>query len=109
MQKKRTELWRQPVSSLRYAISLQTNALWVGRGNISVILKRISVTGAMLASREALALGDRVVLKLPRLGQVRSNVMWGVEDRFGLKFEKPLSPEKFESILDLLCSDPSRP
>jgi len=108
MERKQTELWRQPVSSLRYAISLQTNALWVRRSQISVILKRISVTCAILACREPLALGDQVVLKLPRLDQVPSNVIWVAKGRFEVKFEMPLSHEKFESFLDLLSPDPLR-
>ena len=66
--------------------------------SMTVDVVDLSTTGFRFESFYAFALGRRVFLSIPTLGQLEAAVAWRDERQFGCRFVRPLHPAVFDTI-----------
>jgi hypothetical protein len=76
-----------------------TTAEIENHGEIHLIVRNIAVSSAMCASRAMLSQGDRLMLRLPRAGRIEALVAWIVDQRIGLRFERPIKLHEFNKMI----------
>jgi hypothetical protein len=64
-------------------------------GAMLVTLRNVSATGAMGETADPPAVGEAVSLRLGADTTVVAVVVWKLEDRFGLKFEREVDPAEY--------------
>lgn len=76
----------------------------IGRGGLDRALCRVvdlSIHGARLQTYSPMKLGSMIWLTLPIVGPVAAKVVWSDDFVAGCQFQDPLTPEMFESLLEL--------
>jgi len=69
-------------------------------GDLSVHVVNISAHGFMIDDNKELERGDRITIRLPECGHVESLVLWAVDNRAGLQFERVIRIPEFLALLD---------
>lgn len=69
-------------------------------GDLSVHVVNISAHGFMIDDNSSLERGDRITIRLPEAGHVESLVLWAVDNRAGLQFERVIRVPEFLALLD---------
>lgn len=69
-------------------------------GDLHVHVVNISAHGFMIDNNEKLERGDRITIRLPEAGHVESLVLWAVDNRAGLQFERVIRVPEFLTMLD---------
>ncbi len=69
-------------------------------GDLSVHVINISAHGFMIDDNVVLERGDRITIRLPHVGHVESLVLWAVDKRAGLQFERVIRLPEFLDLLD---------
>lgn len=69
-------------------------------GDLSVHVVNISAHGFMIDDNALLERGDRITIRLPEAGHVESLVLWAVDNRAGLQFERVIRVPEFLAMLD---------
>lgn len=69
-------------------------------GDLPVHVVNISAHGFMIDNNEKLERGDRITIRLPEAGHVESLVLWAVDKRAGLQFERVIRVPEFLAMLD---------
>lgn len=69
-------------------------------GDLPVHIINISAHGFMIDNNVKLERGDRITIRLPEAGHVESLVLWAVDNRAGLQFERVIRVNEFLSLLD---------
>lgn len=72
-------------------------------GDLSVHVINISAHGFMIDDNEKLQRGDRITIRLPEAGHVESLVLWAVDNRAGLQFERVIRVPEFLALLDKIA------
>lgn len=69
-------------------------------GDLPVHVVNISAHGFMIDDNAILERGDRITIRLPEAGHVESLVLWAVDNRAGLQFERVIRVPEFLAMLD---------
>jgi hypothetical protein len=72
---------------LRRALKLGADA-----GGEPVIVHDLSLTGALIETREPMLVGAIFEVELPQAGKVEATVVWNSGEFYGCQFELPISP-----------------
>jgi hypothetical protein len=73
---------------VRRALKLGTN----GGSGEPVIVHDLSLTGALIETREPMLVGAIFEVELPHAGKVEATVVWNSGEFYGCQFELPISP-----------------
>lgn len=60
-------------------------------GPVNVVVHDLSETGLLLQTTAQLSIGEKIEVALPHAGPTAASVVWGSNDFFGCRFEKPIS------------------
>lgn len=66
--------------------------LGAGAGNDPVTVHDLSLTGALIETREPMLVGAIFEVELPHAGKVEATVVWNSGEFYGCQFELPISP-----------------
>ncbi len=72
----------------------------LGEGKLTLL--NISAEGCMVTDCPAISRGERIELILPLIGRVDCHLVWRVEERAGLHFERVLRMKEYLDFLDTL-------
>lgn len=79
--------------------------LGAGAGNDPVTVHDLSLTGALIETREPMLVGAIFEVELPHAGKVEATVVWNSGEFYGCQFELPISPAALSAAQ--LQSDPA--
>lgn len=69
-------------------------------GDLPVHIINISAHGFMIDDNIKLERGDRITIRLPEAGHMESLVLWAVDNRAGLQFERVIRMNEFLTLLE---------
>ena len=75
-------------------------------GDLHMHVVNISAHGFMTNGKLDLERGERVVIRLPRIGRIEAHVIWIMDERAGFQFERILRLEDFMQMIDTLQPNP---
>jgi hypothetical protein len=75
-------------------------------GDVHMHVVNISAHGFMTNGKLDLERGERVVIRLPRIGRIEAHVIWIMDERAGFQFERILRLEDFMQMIDTLQPNP---
>ena len=75
-------------------------------GDVHLRIVNISAHGFMTEGDVDLERGERVVIRLPQLGQIEAHLIWAAGTRAGFQFERIIRLEDFMKLLDTLQPNP---
>ncbi len=75
-------------------------------GDMHLHIVNISAQGFMVDGAVPLGRGERVTIRLPKVGRIEAHLIWVGEDRAGFQFERIIRPEDFFVLIDLLQPNP---
>ena len=76
------------------------------RGDLHLHIVNISAHGFMTDDSLGLGRGERVTIRLPRIGRIEAHVIWAMEDRCGFQFERIIRLDDFVQMIDTLQPNP---
>ena len=76
------------------------------RGDIRLHVANISAHGFMVDNADSLQRGDRVIIRLPKVGRLEAYVIWTRDSRAGFQFERIIRFDDFMSVIDTLQPNP---
>jgi len=71
-------------------------------GDIHLHIINISAHGFMAGGDTQLTRGERVIIRLPKVGRIEAHMIWATEDRGGFQFERIIRPDDFFTLIDIL-------
>lgn len=71
-------------------------------GDHNIHIVNVSAHGFMIDDNPGYERGERVELRLPIIGRIEALVIWTVEQRAGLQFERVLRLPDFLALLDAI-------
>jgi hypothetical protein len=69
-------------------------------GEQSVRIVNISAHGFMIESNAVFERGDRINIRLPKVGRIEAHMIWGVEQRAGFQFERVIRLPDFLALIE---------
>ncbi len=75
-------------------------------GDIDLKIINISAHGFMTEGACILQRGERIVIRLPQLGQIEAHMIWMTNDRAVFQFERIIRLEDFMKLVDALQPNP---
>ena len=75
-------------------------------GDVNLHVANISAHGFMVDNAEGLQRGDRVIIRLPKVGRLEAYVIWTRDQRAGFQFERIIRFDDFMSVIDTLQPNP---
>jgi hypothetical protein len=69
-------------------------------GDNPVHIVNISAHGFMVEGNTVFERGDRINLRLPKVGRIEAHMIWGVEERAGFQFERVIRLPDFLALVD---------
>lgn len=75
-------------------------------GDVNLHVANISAHGFMVDNAEGLQRGDRVIIRLPKVGRLEAYVIWTRDQRAGFQFERIIRFDDFLSVIDTLQPNP---
>ena len=79
-----------------------TTTMFASTDTCRVQVINISPLGLMARTPSPLKLGDLVQIDLPIAGKTAATIRWIENGRIGTEFRTPVSPERYELMLNLL-------
>ena len=76
------------------------------RGDVHLHIVNVSAQGFMVLGEVGLNRGERVVIRLPKVGRIEAHLIWVAEDRAGFQFERIIRPDDFLAMIDALQPNP---
>jgi hypothetical protein len=90
----------------RHDVACTVWAEHLGRGReLALAVRNISVNGLLIDPSPDLGRGDRLMLRLPALGQIEAYCIWTIDTRAGCQFERILHPGEFVAVLERIKAD----
>ncbi len=71
-------------------------------GDIHLHVVNISAHGFMVDGDVQLVRGERVIIRLPKIGRIEAHLIWLAEGRAGFQFERIIRPDDFFTLIDTL-------
>lgn len=93
-----TELRR----SARHPVSHRVMGEHRSLGDMSLQISNISAHGFMASGEIPLSRGERVVIRLPKVGRIEAHLIWVTEDRAGFQFERIIRLDDFTAMIDAI-------
>src|SRR5687767_679946 len=90
-----TELRR----SSRHPVDVSVIGEHRDRGDMKLHLSNISAHGFMVDDIPALERGDRIIIRLPRIGRIEAYCIWTTSDRAGFQFERIIRLDDFMAMM----------
>lgn len=75
-------------------------------GDIHLHIVNISAHGFMTEGESTLQRGERIIIRLPVIGQIEAHMIWSASDRAGFQFERIIRLEDFMTLIDTLQPNP---
>ncbi len=75
-------------------------------GDVALHIANISAQGFMVDNSPQLARGERVTIRLPKVGRIEAHVIWQRDSRAGLQFERIIRADEFLALIDELQPNP---
>lgn len=75
-------------------------------GDLQLRIVNIFANGFMTEGDTGLDRGERVVIRLPQIGQIEAHLIWSAGNRAGFQFERIIRLEDFMKLLDTLQPNP---
>jgi hypothetical protein len=69
-------------------------------GDMSIHLINISAHGFMIENNTTFERGDRINLRLPKIGRIEAHMIWSVEQRAGFQFERVIRLPEFLALIE---------
>ena len=69
-------------------------------GDCKLRLVNISAHGFMIEENEIFERGDRINIRLPKIGRIEAHMIWGVEKRAGFQFERVIRLPEFLALIE---------
>lgn len=91
--------------SEREEVFYRTRASAPGLGNFPVQLVNISANGFMIRTDTDVAIGDRLSLRLPVVGEVQAEVRWALGGRVGCQFARMIGLAPYLELLAALLKE----
>lgn len=90
---------REQRGSARRALRLDLPSDEPAGGDAAVTILDLSLTGALIETREPLTSGESFQIELPEAGNVEATVVWSSGELFGCQFTWPISPAALSAAL----------
>ena len=71
-------------------------------GDLHLHIVNISAQGFMSQGSVLLTRGERVTIRLPKVGRIEAHLIWVADDRAGFQFERIVRPDDFFGLIDAL-------
>ena len=97
-----TELRR----STRHPVNVQVIAEHRQLGEFELTIANISAHGFMAAGEYDLGRGERVVVRLPKVGRIEAHLIWNAGDRMGFQFERIIRFDEFAAMISTIQPNP---
>ncbi len=75
-------------------------------GDVHMHIVNISAQGFMCEGEIPLSRGERVTIRLPRVGRIEAHAIWFADSRAGFQFERIIGPDDFFALIDTLQPNP---
>ena len=75
-------------------------------GDIPLHIVNISAQGFMAQGSVSMSRGERVTVRLPKVGRIEAHLIWIAEDRAGFQFERIIRPDDFFALVDEVQPNP---
>ncbi len=69
-------------------------------GDTAVYIVNISAHGFMVEANSIFERGDRINIRLPKVGRIEAHMIWGVEERAGFQFERVIRLPDFLALVE---------
>ncbi|MDE1917596.1 MAG: PilZ domain-containing protein [Sphingomonadales bacterium] len=93
-----TELRRSARHPVSYRVIGEHRTL----GDLPMHIVNISAHGFMAHGELPLSRGERVVIRLPRVGRIEAHLIWSTDDRAGFQFERIIRLDDFGAMIDAI-------
>ena len=94
-----TELRR----SARHPISHRVIGEHRTLGDLGLHIVNISAHGFMAHGELPLSRGERLVIRLPRVGRIEAHLIWSTGDRAGFQFERIIRLDDFNAMIEAIA------
>jgi hypothetical protein len=75
-------------------------------GDIELHIVNISAHGFMMNTVTELGRGERVTVRLPRIGRIEAHLIWTTGDRAGFQFERIIRADEFNAMIEAMQPNP---
>lgn len=75
-------------------------------GDLQMHIVNLSAHGFMTQGPLGLSRGDRVTVRLPRVGRIEAHVIWTTEDRAGFQLERIVRVDDFLVMVETMQPNP---
>ncbi len=93
--------------STRHPVDVPLIANHRGRGDMAIHVANLSRHGFMIDDAGTLSRGDRLVIRLPLVGQIEAYCMWLKDERAGFQFERIIREDEFDDLIRRLQPNPA--
>lgn len=93
--------------STRHPVDYPVIAEHRDRGDVKMHVCNISAHGFMVDETPAFARGDRLIIRLPRIGRIEAYCIWITGDRAGFQFERIIRLDDFMTMIKELQPNPA--
>ncbi|HWU01881.1 MAG TPA: PilZ domain-containing protein [Novosphingobium sp.] len=90
----------------RHKVQFRTEGETRDGTTLSFEIANISRQGFMGVAPWTIDRGDRLLIRLPVLGQIEAFLAWVLDERAGFQFERLISPIDFERLLTVMTFGP---
>lgn len=97
-----TELRRAARHPVDYPVIAEHRRL----GDVHLHITNLSAHGFMVEGELELGRGERVIIRLPRVGRIEAHLIWATPERAGFQFERIIRFEDFTVMIDAIQPNP---
>ncbi len=92
--------------SARHPVNLPVIAEHRRLGDIKLEIINLSAHGFMVGDPAGLSRGERITIRLPRLGMIEAHLIWASEGRAGFQFERIIRADDFAAMIEGIQPNP---
>ncbi len=92
--------------SARHPVDYQVIGEHRRLGDLHLHIVNLSAHGFMVDGTLPFGRGERVTIRLPKIGRIEAHLIWATEDRGGFQFERIIRAEDFLPLIDALQPNP---
>lgn len=75
-------------------------------GDVELHISNISAHGFMADGGPSLGRGERIVIRLPKVGRIEAHLIWVSGDRSGFQFERIIRAPDFSGLIEAIQPNP---
>ncbi|HKX78663.1 MAG TPA: PilZ domain-containing protein [Novosphingobium sp.] len=92
--------------AMRHPVDYKVIAEHRQLGDVHLHIVNVSAQGFMAKGEIALGRGERVMIRLPVVGQIEAHLIWARDDRTGFQFERIIRFDEFMKLVDAIQPNP---